>query len=386
MTRVTMLLENNPYPQDVRVRSEAESLARAGHRVTVVAPAAPGQPRRETLAGVRVRRFGLPQTPASPLGFVLEYALANARLYWAGLGELARGSRVLHLHNPPDTLFGIGLLARALGRDVVFDHHDLAPELFEAKFGAGRAAALLRGCERLTFRVSSQVIAANESHREVAVGRGRVAPGRVAVVRNGPPAAAFAAASEPRDGLLIDPRLLFLGSMESQDGVDDLVPIMVALAADHGLERARLTVVGEGSRRAPVEAAAAAAGLAERVTFTGRVPHAEVPALLAAADVCLDPAPCSELNQRSTMIKIAEYMAARRAVVSFPLVETWRTAGETIAYAECGDRLSFAAEVARLCREPERRRALAAAAAERAAGLGWDASERELLAVYERLG
>src|SRR5262245_16912355 len=123
-----MLLENNPYPQDVRVRSEAESLAAAGHTVTVVAQRASGQPRRELVGGVRVRRFPLPETPANPAGFVLEYAIANASLYLAGAVELLRGADVVHIHNPPDTLFGIGFLARLLGRRVVFDHHDLAPE------------------------------------------------------------------------------------------------------------------------------------------------------------------------------------------------------------------------------------------------------------------
>ena len=42
-----MLLENNPFPQDVRVRSEAQSLVAAGYRVTVVAPRGKAQPRRE---------------------------------------------------------------------------------------------------------------------------------------------------------------------------------------------------------------------------------------------------------------------------------------------------------------------------------------------------
>jgi glycosyltransferase involved in cell wall biosynthesis len=386
MTRVVMLLENNPYPQDVRVRAEAESLAGAGHAVTVVAPLDPGQPRRELVRGVRVRRFRLPPTPATPLGFVREYAVANAHLYWAGAAELLRGAEVVHFHNPPDTLFGVGFLARALGRRVVFDHHDLAPELFEAKFGPGRVASVLRRFERLTFRSATVVIAANESHREVACGRGGVAPERVAVVRNGPPAAAFEAATEARGGALEEPNLLFLGSMESQDGVDQLVPLLERLGRDHALPGARLTVVGEGSRRPHLEAQALAAGLGERVTFTGRVPHAEVPALLAAADVCLDPAPCTELNQRSTMIKIAEYMAAQRAVVAYPLLETQRTAGDAVAYAERDDAGSFAAQVARLAREPEWRGALARRGGERATGLGWDASEQTLLEVYEQLG
>lgn len=386
MARVTMLLENHAYPQDVRVRGEAESLARAGHAVTVVAPRSPGQARRELVGGVRVRRFRLPATPASPLGFVLEYAIANVQLYGAGIAGLLRGATVVHLHNPPDTLFGVGLLARALGRDVVFDHHDLTPELFEAKFGRSRVSALLRRFEWLSFRSATLVIAANESHREVAQGRGGVPASRAVVVRNGPPAAAFAQATEPRGGRLEQPRLLFLGCMESQDGVEELLPLLELLARDEGLPGAHLTLVGEGSLRPRLARQASHPELHGRVRFTGRVPHSEVPALLAAADICLDPAPCTELNNRSTMIKIAEYMAARRPVVAYPLLETRRTADDAIAYAECGDLASFAAQVARLAREPERRAALARRAGDRARSLGWDASERELLGAYRGLG
>ena len=385
MARVTMLLENNPYPQDVRVRCEAESLARDGHRVTVVAPRGAGQPRRESVAGVQVRRFRLPDTPASPLGFVLEYAIANAQLYMAGLLALLRGADVVHLHNPPDTLFGVGFVARLLGREVVFDHHDLAPELIEAKLGPTPIAVVLRAFERLTFRSATMVVAANESHRAVATGRGGMPGHRVVVVRNGPPAASLDRARAARDGVLADPRLLFLGSMESQDGVDDLVPMLALLSERHGLPGARLTLVGDGSRRRAVAAAAAEAGLADRVTFTGPIPHAEVPEQLAAADICLDPAPCTELNQHSTMIKIAEYMAARRPVVAFPLLETRRTAGDAIAYANCGEAGSFASTVAGLAGDPERREALAGHAQARVRSLTWDASEAELLGAYERL-
>jgi glycosyltransferase involved in cell wall biosynthesis len=380
-----MLLENNPYPQDVRVRSEAESLAGAGHQVTVIAPRGEGQARRDWIGGVGVRRFRLPETPANPLGFVIEYSIANAWLYLLGGWELLKGARVVHLHNPPDTLFGVGFFARLLGRRVVFDHHDLAPELFEVKFGRSAVAKVLRAFERLTFRSAHLVLAANESHREIAMDRGGAPPERVTVVRNGPPRAALAAVTDPRGGVLDDPHLLFLGSMESQDGVDDLVPLMEGLTARHGLRAARLTMVGEGSRRGPLAAAAAAAGLAERIRFTGLVPHAEVPALLAEADICLDPAPCTELNQHSTMIKIAEYMAAGRPAVTFPLLETRRTAGDAVAYARCDDPASFAEAVASLAQDPDRRSQLSRRGQERVRELTWDASEARLLEAYRTL-
>ncbi|MFL5872020.1 MAG: glycosyltransferase family 4 protein [Solirubrobacterales bacterium] len=383
--RVAMLLENNPYPQDVRVRSEAESLVEAGHEVTVIAPRAPGQSRHESIGAVRVRRFRLPETPASALGFVVEYGIANAQLYLGALRALLTGAEVLHLHNPPDTLFGVAFLARAMGRRAVFDHHDLAPELFEAKFGPSRVAALLRLFERLTFSSADLVLAANESHRKIALERGRKDSSEVVVVRNGPPSKALEQATEPRLGPLEDPHLLFLGSMESQDGVDSLLSVLGDLQRDHGIDRARLTFVGEGSRRGPIEAAALTAGLGDRVAFTGLIPHAEVPTHLAAADICIDPAPCTELNQRSTMIKIAEYMAARRAVVAYPLVETQRTAGDAIAYGRCDDQASLVGEIAGLARDPDRRLDLAERGYERARELTWDASAAELRAAYGKL-
>ncbi len=381
-----MLVENNTYPQDVRVRSEAQSLVNAGHQVTVIVQRGEGQPRRERVRGVRVRRFTLPKTSASPLGYVLEYAVANARLYLAGAWQLCRGAEVIHLHNPPDTLFGIGFLARALGRHVVFDHHDLAPELFEAKFGRSPVVPLLRLLEWLSFRCASMVIAPNESHRDIALKRGAVPAERIAVVRIGPPRTELDAATDPREGVLVDPHLLFLGFMEHQDGVDDLVPMFEDVVHRRGFPQARLTLVGQGSRRVALAEKFAAAGLSEQVHFTGFVPHGDVASLLAEADICVDPAPCTPLNDHSTMVKVAEYMAARRPVVCYPLLETKHTAGDAAAFAECGDATSLAEQIAALARDPERRLKLAHEGYKRAGDLTWDASEAILLSAFERLG
>ncbi len=63
-----------------------------------------------------------------------------------------------------------------------------------------------------------------------------------------------------------------------------------------GLEKATLSVVGGGAMRNRLAAELAAAGVDGRVDFTGRVPHSQVPELIAAADICIDPAPCSALN------------------------------------------------------------------------------------------
>jgi glycosyltransferase involved in cell wall biosynthesis len=385
--RVAMLLENYAYPADVRVRNEAEALVRAGHRVSVIAPRAEGQPARETVAGVAVRRFRLPETPDTVAGIALEYAVAHAQLYARAAWELLRGADVVHLHNPPDTLFGVALVARLLGRRAVFDHHDLGPELFEAKFGSqSRLVSLLRAAQRASVRSADVAIATNESQRALLQGmaRGRT---RVVVVRNGPLAGTLAEAAPARAGALEDPRLVFLGTLGSQDGVDRLPGLMRALADEHGLPGATLTVIGDGPRAAPLAEAFRSAGVAERVKLLGWVPHADVPRLLARADICVDPAECTPLNHRSTMIKISEYLAARRPVVAHELIETRFTAGDAALYAPCDadDDGELAAHVARLARDPELRGRLAAIAAERVPELVWERSEESLVAAYERL-
>jgi glycosyltransferase involved in cell wall biosynthesis len=378
--KVAMLLENNPYPQDVRVRNEAESLAAAGHEVTVIAPRSAGQKAVEGIGGVTVRRYRLPVASGGIAAFLLEYAVAHAQLFWRGLGELLRGAEVLHLHNPPDTLFPIGLVARATGRKVVFDHHDLFPDLFAEKFGSSRLVALAEASQRASLGTATAVLFTNRSQAENALARG-LRPERLSIVRNGPRRATLREASRARQGELETPRLVFVGELASHDGVLALPELM----AKPGLERATLTLVGDGPERSELAAAFSERGMSDRVEFTGHVEHRLVPALIAAADICIDPAPCSELNHRSTMIKVTEYLAAGRPVVAFGLTETRRTAEDAALYAPCGDLEAFAELIVQLAREPALREELSERAIERADGLVWERSEVELLGAYERL-
>jgi glycosyltransferase involved in cell wall biosynthesis len=383
--RVVMLLENHSYPADVRVRSEAETLSRSGYLVKVIAPRAPGEPGSERIHEVEVSRYRLPPQRASATGLLAEYFVANFQLYLRALRELLRGTRVLHIHNPPDTLFPVAWAARLIGSQVVFDHHDLAPELFAAKFGSQSTIMLraLRFMERRTMRSASHVLAANESHRAVAINRGGVTPGAVTIVRNGPRLAALED-SVPRPGCLREPRLVFVGSMAVQDGVEDLADIVSELEHRYGVY-AQLTIVGDGPSRAVLASRCRELGIAARARFTGQVAPEQIPALLAAADICLDPAPCNPLNHCSTMVKVAEYLAAGRPVVAYRLRETVHTAGEVALLAGCGDRAEFVEHIARLAGDEELRAELGRRGRERARDLTWEQSEQALMSAYAQL-
>lgn len=378
-----MLLENNPYPQDVRVRAEAESLVRAGHRVTVAAPRGPGQHRREWIGGVEVRRFRARDAAGrGRSGFVLEYLVAALALHVAALRALLGGATVLHLHNPPDILFPAGALFRIAGRKVVFDHHDLFPETVEIKFGPGAPARLAAGAQRLTYGVSDHVIATNESYAAVARDHGGKRAGEVTIVRNAPPPTWTELPTRARQGVLERVELAYAGAISAQDGVEGIAPVLARLT---GVVDAHLTIIGDGDGRPALESALDRYGVADRVTFAGWVTAERVPALLAAADICVDPAPATDVNQRSTMIKIAEYLALGKPVVAYDLLEARRTAGTAACFVAPGDVDSFAAQIARLARDPDARLSLAREARSRASELTWDHSERALLAAYDAL-
>ncbi len=382
-----MLLENNPYPQDVRVRSEAESLAAAGHSVLVLAPRREGQPAREHVRGVAVHRFrAFDGTGRGLLGLLLEYLVAVLALHRGALVALARGANVLHIHNPPDALFLAGAIYRLAGRQVVFDHHDLGPELVEVKFRRPALVTAARAAERLTFAVATHVVAANESHADVARTRGGKHAGQVTVVRNGPPIEWTRLPVTTRPGRLSPVHLVFLGTVSEQDGVDALAEVLARLRDRTPPVAARLTIIGDGGGRADLEAALARWGIADGVTITGWVEASEVPKLIQEADVCVDPAPGTMLNQRSTMIKLAEYLALGKPVVAFDLVESRRTLKDAGILVADGDLAGFAEQIAHLAEDPELRSDLARRARERSQELTWNHSESALLAGYATIG
>lgn len=384
--RVVMLLENFWYPQDIRVRDEAESLASAGYDVEVIAPRAPGQSSSERVGAVNVRRFRAfcPQSSGAAV-LALEYLIAIPALHLHALRALLGGASVLHLHNPPDLLFPAGIVYRLAGRRVVFDHHDLFPELAYVKTANRRVEAVGRIAERLTYAVADHVLATNESYAEVARTRGRKQPHQVTVVRNAPPDAWLDRPSDRRfdtDG--VGPlRLGYLGELSDQDGVDSLIPL-VGRMRERGVD-VHLTIVGDGDARPRLERAVAQQALTGQVTFTGWVGHDEVPELLAGIAVCVDPAPATELNHRSTMTKIAEYLCSGCPIVAFDLIETRRTAGDAALLVAPDDEAGFIDAVISLAQDGERRRQLSTAARKRARSLSWSHSELALLDAYDRI-
>jgi glycosyltransferase involved in cell wall biosynthesis len=385
--RVTMLLENDLYPEDVRVRDEAHSLVEAGYDVRVIAPRGAGQTRTARLDGVTVERYWLPMSAGSGImGLLAEYAVAHAQLFIRGMRSLLRDTDLLHSHNPPDTLFPLAIAARRLHRRFVFDQHDLFPSLLEQRFGRGALWRIADLANRMMIRNADIVLVTNGTHFEHARRRRPRSDARLVLVRNGLRRSTLSGQlSTLRAGRLVDPKLLYVGALEPQDGVDQLPEILERLVVNHGLTGVRLTVAGWGSELEGLRSDFASRGLLHRVRLLGRTPHADVLRLIADADICVDPAPCTPFNHGTTMVKISEYLALGRPTVSFALRETARTAAGAASLVPCDDLGAFVRRVSELAASDEARADLHRRAMSRAPDLVWEHQAASLIDAYDQI-
>jgi D-inositol-3-phosphate glycosyltransferase len=226
------------------------------------------------------------------------------------------------------------------------------------------------------------VIAETDALRRALVGHVGVPEARVAVVGLGVDHELFRPGdrAEARARLGLDPEariLLYFGVL---DATHDLTAVLAAARSG----AAEVHVVGDGERRAEYEQLARGAP----VHFHGRVPHAEVPTYIAAADLCLAPYARAAFTDGEIdyfTLKIPEAMACGRPVASVPAEQT----RALIEHGESGFLVENtpAAWTALLGALPPRERLdeMGARARERASAITWRTSAEGYLAVCERV-
>ncbi|MFN2646291.1 MAG: glycosyltransferase family 4 protein [Burkholderiales bacterium] len=369
---------------------EATALRDAGYAVSIICPTGRGyESHFEAIDGIDIWRYDLPTEGAGALGYLAEYSVA---LFWTFVLSVrvafGRGFDVVHACNPPDLFFLIGGFYKLFGKKFLFDHHDANPELYVAKFGRKDFFyRLMLALERLTFRTADVSIATNESYRRIAIERGGMAPERVFVVRSGPSLARLKVLP-PTPELKRGRKYLvgYVGVMGRQEGLDYLLQAAAHIVHKLGRSDVHFGLVGGGTSLEEMKGLAAELGVADYVTFTGRVPDAELLAMLNTAELCVNPDIATEMNDISTMNKIMEYMALGKPMVQFDLAEGRFSAQAASLYARKNDALDFAAKIVELLDDPERRRRMGELGRRRIIDeLEWRHEVPKLLAAYDAL-
>jgi len=389
--RVLIVVENLPVPLDRRVWLEATTLTQAGYQVSVICPTGRGWDKHyEEIEGVHIYRY--PEPPEAHTGakaYAVEYGLALKHMFrLARKVRAERGFDVIHGCNPPDLIFLLALRYKASGVKYLFDHHDVCPELFEAKFGKrGFLYNVMLWWERMTFATASVSIATNESFKKIAIRRGKMNPEDVFIVRSAPRIEKFELRPmDPQVRKGAKTVLGWVGVIGQQEGLDLLVDAVDHLVRKKGITDLHVVIVGFGPHQEEVEKDVAAHGLTAYFTFTGAQYGEDLLRILNSIDIGVSPDPKNAMNDISTMNKVMEYMTLEKPVVQFDLTEGRASAEEASLYARANDPVDFADKVAELISDPERGREMGRLGRRRVfEALSWDHSVPHLLAAYDRI-
>jgi glycosyltransferase involved in cell wall biosynthesis len=389
--RVLIIVQNLPVPFDRRVWLEATTLQNAGYKVSVICPKMKGFNRsRERIEGIEIYRYPLPITAQGQLGLVFEFvwcfvltALLSFRVALFGTGF-----DVLHACNPPETYWVLGAVWRLFGKIFMFDHHDLSPEMFAVKFEreGGLVFRALLFLERMTFRTAQLVITTNESHKAIAIVRGRKRETDVYVVRSGPDLRRLSL-SERSTSWFGGRRFLitYLGEMCKQDGVDHLLRAMRVMRDQLKRDDVHCVLVGGGPHQPMLVRYAEEIGVADCCTFTGCVSDQVLCEILSSADIGVDPDPKNSWSDKSTMNKVIEYMFFGLPVVAYDLHETRVSAGDAGLYVEPNREAALAEGIVRLLDDSDARVRMRRIGQERVRRqLAWSHSVPNLLAAYNQ--
>lgn len=225
-----------------------------------------------------------------------------------------------------------------------------------------------RARERALFASADAVIAVSSGVKDHVVAAG-VSAARVFTVHNGVDVSAFqnsaGSPAVPQGRTKNDVVIGFAGSLKPWHGVDVLLRAFAEVSG-----QPRLLIVGDGPMRADLEVLAASLDLASRVRFSGAVPHAQMPAVLATMDIGVAPY-AAKNNFYFSPLKVAEYLAAGLPVVASNQGDMREIVGDAGVLVPPDDVGELATALTRLSRDAGLRQRLSAAAGVRAETLDW---------------
>ena len=386
--RIVFVIENLSFPRDPRVRQEALTLSQQGCRVSVVCPAgkALDSTRFEVIDEIRVYRYWQPWSARGVFGYFLEYgwamACSFALLTWIWIRE---GFDVVHAANPPDLLCLVAFPFILIGKKFVYDQHDLCPELLSFRFST--ATVLRKLCflmEWLSYKLATLVIVTNQSAYDIALARG-ARTGRLYIVRNGPDLEVLVettAKPSPKNGGQY--LAVYAGTIGPQDGVDRLIMAAHYIIHQRGRSDVRFALLGDGDCLEQLRNMARELKIESFIDFCGWVSSSTLETYLLTADLCLSPEPASEYNQRSSFIKLTEYMCYGKVTVCSDLLESRRTLGDAGLFVDTDDPALFGNAILEILNAPERCDDIGRLAVERfRTSFHWGLSRKVLIEAYE---
>jgi glycosyltransferase involved in cell wall biosynthesis len=373
------------YETDNRVMRYAETLAKRGDHVDVLALQRDGLPKQEQLDGVNL--FRLQRREVNEKGR-LSYALRIVQfmfraMYQVSAKHLRERYDFIHVHSVPDFLVFAAWLPRLLGTPVILDIHDILPEFYNSKFGSRSSSLVFRflqGVEKVSGTFAGHVIVANHIWQERLLSRS-VQAGKCTVVLNSPDRSIF-----KRTESKLRPKerfsMLYPGSINWHQGVDLAIRSFGKIRAQ--VPHVDFHIYGEGPLKADLVALVQELHLEDNVLFHKPIALREMAKVIEGADLGIVPKRSDNFGNEAFSTKILEFMAVGvPVIVADTMVDKYYFNDSVVQFFHAGNEDDLAHRMLELIQNPERRRLQAEQATRFVNKNDWTAKKHEYLELVD---
>jgi len=375
------------YPYDMRIRREAETLARDGYDVSVIATGSGSGLSAARLGGVQIYELPLTIRRGGKIRYLYQY-LAFFLMSTALLLTLEARKRfdLVHVHSLPDFQVFCAALLRIVGIPVILDLHEAMPEIFAARFRLNtnslwfRAAVVL---ESISGRFATHVIVANDGIRNALVSRG-MPDNRITPVYNvGDDSTEPVSPDELRHelGLPAGQIVVHAGGINPERDLETVIHAVSVLPPELD---AHLVIAGDGDKGYidSLRDLSRRSGISERVLFVGRLTLAQAKCLMSMSSVGLVSLTQNPLTELAWPTRIVEFAHLRKPLLVADLLFIRSVLGGAARYYRPGDPRSLASELRDLMQTPLEADRIVQQAERICRKFGLQEMRRNLLEVY----
>ncbi len=384
------MLTHSSYEADNRVRRYAETLAKRGDQVDVIALSSGDIPMGSTeIDGVMVYRIQhRERNERSKWSYatrLLRFLIMSSML----LTRLHRSRRydLVHVHNLPDFLVFAAWYPKWTGAKLILDIHDLVPELFGSKFNAGGKSnyiSLLKVVERLSAAFVDHVIVSNDLWYETLIARS-VRRDKCSVFLNHVDPGIFYRRERTRtDSKFI---VIFPGSFQWHQGLDIAIRAFARIKGKvPNAEFHLYGVAGGGSLQNDLATLARQLGLDGAVKFHASLPIDEVADVIANADLGVVPKRADSFGNEAYSTKIMEFMSQGvPVVVSRTKIDSFYFDESVVRFFTSGDDQAMAEAMLEVISNKILREGLIAGGYEYVSNHSWDVRKKDYLDLVDAL-
>jgi glycosyltransferase involved in cell wall biosynthesis len=374
------------YEGDNRVRRYAEALVKRGDTVDIIACGKPGQPFRDTLAGVTVFRI---QTRVVDEKRKIDYFVkiisffirSSVFLTWR---HLWKHYRLIHVHSVPDFEVFAAFTAKLAGAKLILDIHDIVPEFYAGKFNAGKNTILskvLMLVEKLCCAFADHVIIANHIWQKTLISRSTKKE-KCSVMLNYPDPSIFKG-DFPRNRSDTF-SMIYPGTLSKHQGLD--VAIRALALVKETLGPFRFNIYGRGVEEQSLKDLSTSLHLETNILFNGIYPLEAIAEKMALSDLGVVPKRADDFGNEAFSTKIFEFMALNVPVlISSTKVDRYYFDESVVMFFESGNERELSEKILFLAKSRKFREELAARASEFVKQYSWDVNKDDYFRIVDGL-